>query len=130
PALGTSFDVVGSSTTSGAFTKLLGAVIAQPKYFRPTYPGAGVTLVVATAALTSSPSGGPGGTSVTLNGSGFPASSTVKITVTSYPSVSTDASGAFSTSITIPAGAAPGTGRIAVTDTLTGVARTRTFSVS
>jgi hypothetical protein len=71
------------------------------------------------AAITLTPKKGAPGTSVTVNGSGFAAGATVKVSFadsakhkTSFGTVAASGSGAFSKVITIPAGAAAGKGKV------------------
>jgi hypothetical protein len=87
------------------------------------------------AAITLTPKKGAAGTSVTVNGSGFTAGATVKLSFadsakhkTALGSVTANGSGAFSKAITIPAGAAKGKGK--VTATGGGASAKATFTVA
>jgi hypothetical protein len=96
-------------------------------------------IVLAYGALSAklSPTGGTPGSSVTVTGGGFLAGETITPTftdhegvVTTYPSLTASSHGTFSTSIAIPAGAAPGQGKVTVTGSYTGVRIGRPFEVT
>jgi hypothetical protein len=137
PGVGSTFTILSSSGLNGSFSKATGAVIAGTKYFLPAYTSTDAQLVVANASLVLSPTSGPAGTVVTLNGAGFPPNSTVTVSFkdhlaikTSYPAVTTDSAGAFSVSVAIPSGAASGSGSFMAKSAFTGVQVTKPFVVT
>jgi hypothetical protein len=74
---------------------------------------------------------------VTVSGSGYVAGEKVKLTFTDhskkttvFPSVIANASGEFSTQVTVPPSAAKGAGKFTATSALTGVLVTATLSVT
>jgi hypothetical protein len=137
PPAGSSIPVLTAVPSSGAWTKVTGATIKDARYFLPTYAASGATLVATTATFADSPSSGHAGASVTLSGTRFPPTSTVKLsfkdahgTVTTLPTATTDSGGRFSVVRSIPAGAASGAGTITASSALTGVKVPQTFTVS
>jgi len=77
------------------------------------------------------------GSSATVSGKGYVAGDTIKLTFTdakgvktTLPSVKANASGEFSTKITIPSGAAEGAAKVNATSTKAGVSITKTFTVT
>jgi hypothetical protein len=119
------------------WSKETGGVISCPKYFLPTYQPTGAALVVTVADFVISPTSGPTGTAVTLTGSNYPRSSAVKLTfvdfagtITTLTSVTTNATGGFSTVRTVPPGAAVGNGKFTATSNLTAVKISQAFAVT
>jgi hypothetical protein len=97
--------------------------------------GLGLTLAAiqpvqaapAAAQISLNPNTGPAGSSVTVSGTGFKVSTTGTVTVGSSTfSINTAASGAFSTSITIPAAA---TGSLTITAKTSSVKASSVFKV-
>ena len=132
-----SFLVISAATRTGTVAKETGAVIAKTRYFLPGYTATTATLDVTTASMTGAPSKGHGGTNVVLSGAGFPPNDTIVLTftdfnlvTTTYPSATTDGTGAFSANITIPAGAALGAGKIKAKSTFAGVTGSKKFTVN
>lgn len=117
PSSGT-FAILAGASRNGSFDEVAGAVIQKAKYLKPTYSDTAGSLVVTTAALSLTPSRGPPGTAVRIDGSGYPANDTVPLRFkdkagrsTNLGSVSTDAAGAFSISKSVPGNAAAGVGK-------------------
>ncbi len=96
---------------------------ANPQIYYPwlIYPGQVLTMPggipdTGSAALTISPTSGPAGTTVTANGSGFPANSVVRVGaapngpggLVTEQQVNANGSGAFSVAVVIPPNAAAG----------------------
>jgi hypothetical protein len=137
-SLGQTFAIVGGASLTGTFASESGDQInSGGLYYKPTYSATGVTLVVAQATLALSAESGLPGATVTLSGSGYllgdtitPAFTDHKKVKTTFPGVTVNGSGEFSTEITIPATAAVGKGSISVKSTQTGVTITHTFTVS
>jgi len=118
PPVGATFSVLDGSSRTGTFSKLTLDVVSGTKYYGPIYTSTGVYLLVDKAAVSVSPSSGPAGTTATVSGTGFPRNVSVLVSfmdaakkTTSLGSVPTDASGAFSVTETVPAGAATGNGK-------------------
>lgn len=137
-SLGQTFPVIEASSRTGTFSKETKGVIKKSLpglYYDPVYSPAGVTLVVTQAVLADAPSEGAPGSVVTLSGSGFPADDEIKLwfkdggVKTTYGKVVTDASGEFSTEVTLPAGAALGSGTFFAKSISTGVKAIAAFSV-
>jgi hypothetical protein len=137
-SLGQTYPVLTSGSLTGTFaSETEGQINFTGLYYKPTYSATGVTLVVTQATQVRSPKSGPGGTVVTITGSGYLAGDTITPTFTdhaavktTYSSVTTNSSGEFSTEITIPPGAALGNGEIVVTSTQTGVHVSQPFTVT
>jgi hypothetical protein len=145
--VGQTFQVLESPSQSGTFaTESGGNVNSVGLYYQPTYQvspgcaggfGACVVLTTKLATMTlSATSVAPGGT-LTVSGTGWPASDTLTITFTdahnvktTYPTVPTDGSGSFSDSIAIPSTASAGTGRVTVTSKLTGALFVKNVTVT
>jgi hypothetical protein len=136
--LGQTFPVLTAGSVSGTFSKVSKAVINSNTglYYGPTYPGGGVTLVVKQGTLTV-PASGARGASVNVSGTGWLAGEKIALTFTdstnhktNYPAVTTDGSGNFSTSITIPAGASPGNGKISAKSAITALTITKTINIT
>jgi hypothetical protein len=135
-SLGQTFAIVGAASLTGTFASETGDQInSTGLYYKPTYSATGVTLVVTQATLSLSAESGLPGSGVTLSGSGYLPGDTIAPSFTdkvktTFPSVTTNSSGEFSTEITIPAAAAKGAGSISVKSTQTGVTITKTFTVT
>jgi hypothetical protein len=138
PGLGSSFGIIGAGTRAGTFAKVVGAILDKPNgvYFAPTYGASAVTLVVQQATV-SAPASAPRGSVVAVSGSGWIAGEKVAITFTdslgvktTYPAVTVDGTGSFSTNITIPAGAATGNGKITARSKVTSLSRSKTINVT
>jgi hypothetical protein len=137
PGPGVTFDVVTGSSRAGEFAKLLKGIIQQTRYFRPSYSADRLSLVVTDAHLSATPASGPRGTPVTLSGSGYPANDTVTLKfkdssakTTGLGKVTTDASGAFSTTKNVPANAVLGIGTFSGKSAITTVTPKASFSVT
>jgi IPT/TIG domain len=140
PSLGQTFPIIEASSRNGTFAKETKAVIRKSLpglYYDPVYSASGLTLVVTQAILADAPSEGAPGSTVTLSGSGFPGDDKIKLwfkdhsgAKTTYAKVSTDAGGEFSTEVTLPAGAALGSGTFFAKSVSTGVKATAAFSVT
>jgi hypothetical protein len=141
PSPGQSWGVLSGSARSGAFAKETGGLIKSKTlpglYYKPTYSATGVSVVVTQAKLEVTPIEGLPGSTVKLSGSALPGEDKVKLTFadakgvkTTYTSVTTNASGEYTTEVTVPAGAALGTGKFTETSTLTGVSATAAFKVT
>jgi hypothetical protein len=137
PSLGTTFSAIYGNTRSGTFSEIVKAVVAKTQYLKPTYEFYVVSLIAAEATLTASPPSGAPGTTVTLNGSGYPANDSVSLKLkdaggakTSYGKVTTDASGAFSVSKVVPPGADPGVATFSAKSALTAVTAKASFTVT
>jgi hypothetical protein len=134
------FAILGASSRTGTFSKETGGVIKESLpglYYDPTYSAAGVTLVVTQAKVVDTPIEGPPSASAKLAGTGLPADDKIKLSFTdnsgvktTYTSALTNASGEFSTQVTIPAAAAGGAGKFTATSTMTGVLATAAFTVT
>jgi hypothetical protein len=115
--LGQTFPILTAASLSGTFRNVYGAVIDTGLYYAPTYSPTGVTLQVKQATLNIAPSQGPPGTSVKVTGSNWTGNEVWLWFVDrarhkfKFPTA-VDGSGNFSTTITIPANAAPGAGKI------------------
>ncbi len=137
-SLGQTFAILGSTSLTGTFATETGDQInSTGLYYKPTYSATGVTLVVTQASLSLSAESGLPGSVVTLSGSGYlpgdtitPAFTDHNKVKTTFPTVTTNSSGEFSTEITIPAGAALKGGSISVKSTQTGVNISKTFTVT
>jgi hypothetical protein len=139
-SLGQTYGILSASSLTGTFSDVDGAVITKSLpglYYKPTYSATGVTLVVTQAKLTTTPTEGTPGSSVKLTGTGFPATDTVTLTFTDskgvktvLPSVVSNASGEFSSEVTVPPGAALGAGTFSAASALTGVAPAAPFTVT
>ena len=112
-------------------------MIANERDFQPTYTASSAALLVQEGAASLSPASGPAGASVTVSGSSFPPNDKVKLsftdsagTVTVLGTATTDASGAFSQGVTIPAGAAAGAGKLGAKSTFAGMQVLKTFTVA
>ncbi len=142
PALGNKFAIITAGSRTGLFGKVKGAKVKIKKgpvgiYYDPTYSATGVTLVVSQAKLVVAPTEGLPGSTVKLTGSVLPAEDKIKLTFqdakkakTTYTTVTTNASGEFSTEVAIPAGASLGSGTFTESSTATGVKTTATFKVT
>ncbi|MGH2853218.1 MAG: beta strand repeat-containing protein [Solirubrobacteraceae bacterium] len=136
--LGQTFAIVSAASLSGTFaTETEDQLNSTGLYYKPTYSATGVTLVATQATLELSASSGLPGSSVTLSGSGYLPGDTITPTfvdqkgvLTTFPTVTTNGSGEFSTEITIPASAAVGAGTIKVTSAQTGVHIGHSFKVT
>jgi hypothetical protein len=80
---------------------------------------------------------GPAGSAFTVSGTGYPGNSAVALTfkdvngaVTSLGTVTTDATGAFSQAVTVPAGAAMGCAKVTAKSRITSVQVVKTFKVT
>jgi hypothetical protein len=137
PGAGTVFSILNATARTGEFAKVVNAVVDKARYFKPTYSSTNTSLVVSEATLGAAPASGPPGTSVALTGSGFPANDSVALKLkdaggakTSFGKVTTDASGAFSVSKVIPAGADPGVATLSAKSALTTVTAKAAFTVT
>jgi len=167
--VGDTFRIVGNSFYPGAVTMLwdnsinvnpAGSTANDTGYFNATFtvPGTGfgshnitlidsglqkfVTFVTVVQSITISPTTGPIGTTVTVNGFGFPASGTpagtvYNATITFGISATirngslTDASGQFTTTFNVPSGSAGGANTVtATTNDTAATAASKTFTVS
>ncbi|HEX4838498.1 MAG TPA: hypothetical protein VFV03_08260 [Solirubrobacteraceae bacterium] len=136
--LGQTYAILSSASLTGAFaTEIEDQINFTGLYYKPTYSATGVTLVVTQATQVRAPKSGLPGSTVTVSGSGYLPGDTIAPTFTDhkgvktvYSGVITNGSGAFSTEITIPAGAALGVGDIIVTSSATGVHVSQTFTVT
>jgi len=126
--LGQTFPILTAASRAGTFKNVLGAIINSSTglYYAPVYSITGVTLQVKQATLDISPVSGPPGTPVTVTGGGWIAGEQVLLIFTdsalrkSGPyRVTADGSGNFSTTITIPPGAATGEGSISAKSLVT-----------
>ncbi|MFI5003843.1 MAG: hypothetical protein ACHQE6_02395 [Solirubrobacterales bacterium] len=137
-SLGQTFAFLGGALLAGTFATETGDQInSTGLYYKPTYSATAVTLAVTQATLSLSATSGLPGSVVTLSGSGYLPGDTITPTFTdhnkvktTFPSVTTNGSGEFSTEITIPAGAALKGGSISIKSTQTGVTITKTFTVT
>jgi fibronectin-binding autotransporter adhesin len=137
PAVGDTIEILTGGTLSGAFSKETGAVIAQARYFLPSYAASSVSLLVKEASASITPASGQGGTTVAVTGSSLPPSDTVTLTftdahgtITTLGTVTTDSAGAFTTSVAIPASAAAGNGNLGAKSKLAAVQVLQTFTVT
>jgi hypothetical protein len=138
--LGQKFAFLSSAALTGQFATETGDQINYTTglYYQPTYSSTGASLVVAQATLVTSATKGLPGSKVTLSGSGYLPGDTITPTftdnkgvVTTYPTVTTNSSGEFSTEITVPETAAVGNGAsIKVKSALTGVHDSQAFRVT
>jgi hypothetical protein len=134
---GQEFAILSDASLSGTFEKETeNQINSTGLYYEPAYSSTGVTLVSTQATLSLSPSGGPSGTIVTVSGSGFLPGDKINPTLFDhnddsffFPSVTTNVNGEFSTEIKVPASAVKGVGRVRVTDTLTEVRISHSFTV-
>jgi len=135
---GESLTVLSSSSRAGTFSKEIGAAVKSVPglYYKPTYSGKEVTLLVTQATLLLSSTKGLPGSVVTVSGSNYLPNDTITLSFTDhgvktvFPTVKTESSGEFSTEITIPNSAAVGSGPISVKATHTGVTIKKTFKVT
>jgi fibronectin-binding autotransporter adhesin len=136
--LGQTYPIITSSTLSGAFaTEVEAQINYTGLYYKPTYAASGVTLVATQATQVHTPKSGPPSTVVTITGSGYLPGDTITpsftdhgATVTTFPSVTTDSSGEFTAEVTIPSGAALGTGTLTVTSAESGIHISQSFAVT
>jgi hypothetical protein len=137
-SVGQTYSILSAASLTGTFaTEAAAQINPTGLYYRPTYSATSVTLVVTQSSLSLSPSSGPPGSSVTVTGSGYLAGDTITPAFvnrngvqTTFPSVTTNSSGEFSTEIAIPAPTALGDGKIKVTSTQTGVHISAPFDVT
>jgi len=140
-SLGQNYGVLSSSALTGTFAKLKSATIKSKTlpglYYRPTYSSSAVTLVVTQAKVAVAPSEGLAGSKATVTGTGYPAGDVVKLSfvdakkaTTTFTSVTTNASGEFTAEVTLPAGAAEGTGTFTAQSAIAAVKATVTFKVT
>jgi hypothetical protein len=136
PTSGT-FPLLSGASLTGAFTKETGAVIKSPRYFLATDSATTASITVTTASTSLTATSGPPGTSVTVNGSGYPPGDTVTITfkdsagtTTTLATAATTGTGTFSQGVTIPAGAAVGKGKLAAKSAFAGVTVSKEFNVT
>lgn len=94
----------------------------------------GPTAAAATITVTVSVNGATGVVTVTITGNGFGASQTITLTLYSTPeslgTVQTNASGAFSNTVTLPAGVPAGTHTIVATDQQSGQTASASFTLA
>jgi hypothetical protein len=139
--LGQNYNILTSSALTGTFAKETGGGAGNSNglYYKPIYSATGVTLVVSQATLVLSVTSGAPGTVVKLSGKGYLPEDTITPSFTDHAkvktiftaaAVKTNSSGEFSTEITIPAGAAVGTGKITVASANTGLSFGKTFTVT
>lgn len=136
-SLGQTFAIVGSSSLTGKFaTETEGQIDPSGLYYEPTYSAAGATLLVAQATMSLSTGSGPPGSTVTISGSGYPPGDKVipklmerRSVVIVWPAVTTNASGEYSTVVTIPP-SSRALAHIRVTSTEAGVYLTAWFMVT
>ena len=132
------YPILSSAALTGTFaTETEAQINFTGLYYKPTYSATGMTLVVTQATPVRSPKSGPGGTVVTITGSGYTPGDTITpkftdsgLKTTVFPTATVNSSGEFSTEITIPAGATLGAGEIVVTSTETGVHVSQSFKVT
>jgi fibronectin-binding autotransporter adhesin len=137
-SLGQKFAILSGASLTGTFAKETEDQInSTGLYYEPTYSTTGATLVAAQATLSLSASSGLPGSTVTVSGSGYLPGDTITPTftdhkgvITTFPTVTTNGSGEFSTEITVPPSAVVGVGRIKVTSALTGVHISGSFTVT
>ena len=136
--VGQTFPVLTAGSYSGTFTRLSKAVIDANAgtYYQPTYPGGAPTLLVTQASF-SAPASGARGAQITVSGTGWIPGKKVTISLTdsalvttTLKSVTANGSGSFSTSVTIPAGAATGNATISAKGAITALTMTRTISIT
>jgi hypothetical protein len=113
---------------SGTFASADAVVsAADGKYYLPSYSSTAASLSLRQGTLSLSAASGDSGSSVTVSGTNWPPSDAITIAgadstgaTARSAGINTDASGAFATSIQIPANAAPGPARIWVESRSTG----------
>lgn len=141
PAAGSSFVVVSASTLETGFPKYKGVAIGSGGlYYQPVYDVVStpqtLTLVVAQATIDAAPTSGPPGTVVTLTGAGFRAGKRIDLKLRvgkktrALTHLDAAADGSISTTITIPAGTAPGAAAILAIDKQLGLTVSTPFVVS
>jgi hypothetical protein len=106
-------------------------------FFEPVYSENEVSLRVAKATARLSAYSGRAGIAVTVSGSEYPNGDTITPTftdskgvTTSYPSVTVEPGGKFSTTVEIPSGAALGIGKVKVQSAQNRVKVSRNFTVT
>ena len=150
-ALGSRFEVLVTSNPNpdeqshgleGAFATEAEAQIGYypTLYFQPAYShhaNGEVLLTVKEATATLSPKSGMAGASMTIGGKGYLPGDTITPTFTdhagvktAFPGVTVASSGTFSTTITVPAGAASGEATVTLQSAETGVKVKRTVTVT
>ena len=106
---------------------------------RPSFNMArfGAPITTVAPKLTLNPTSGPIGTEVTVTGTGFQGGEKVKLTFLDsvngnvvLKTVTSDPTGAFSTTVTIPASAAAGARKIRAKGIISGALVTKTFTVT
>ena len=136
---GESFAILTSSARTGTFAKVKSVTIKKTVglYYKPTYSGTGVTLVVTLASFTLSSASGLPGSPLTLSGAGYVPGDTVKLTFTDHkgaktvlPTATVNGSGEYSLETIVPAEAVEGAGKVNAKSTLTSVSITKTFTVT
>ncbi len=136
--LGQTYPIVTGASLSGSFaSESEDQVYYTGIYYKPTYSATAATLVVSQATQVRSPHSGAPGSVISISGTGYLPNDTITVTFTDhagaktvFPTVTTNSSGEFSTEITVPAKAAPGTATTLVTSALTGVHISLGFSVT
>jgi hypothetical protein len=137
-SLGQTLAILAGASLAGTFaTETEDQINYTGLYYMPTYSATAATLVATQVEVSLSAKSGPPGATLTVGGSGYLPGDTVTPTFTDHagvatvlPSVTTNAGGAFSTEIAIPAAAAAGAGTITLTSGQTGVHASRTFTVT
>jgi hypothetical protein len=139
PSAGTDLPVISSGVSrTGTFAKETGdAINTGGLYFLPSYGASAVDLVATQAQLSESITSGSRGASVTLTGLAYPPGDTITPTfkdaagtVTTYTHVTSGSSGGWSTTVTVPSGAALGNGQFAAKSTYAGITLTQAFAVT
>jgi hypothetical protein len=136
PAPGLRIDVLAGSSVTGGFSGVTRAAITTSKYLRPDYSSTEAALVATEASLAVEPTSGPPGSSLTVQGSAYPAGDAVTVTlkdrrgtVFTLGTATTDANGSFSNGFLIPASTATGKSKIVATSAITGVKPAVKFTV-
>jgi hypothetical protein len=120
PTLGQSFAILNAASLSGTFSGEAGEPQIEPGlYYQPAYSATTASLVAAKVTLSLSATSGAPGSTLTVSGSGYVPGDTVTLTFTDKAGVKTTlatptvgSGGEYSTEVTLPAGAAVGTGTI------------------
>jgi hypothetical protein len=138
PPTGTVFHVVTAASTSGSFSKVAKMLIGKKgDYYQVAYPANGVDLVTHKVHVTLNPTSGATGTTVNVSGTDFGATEQITLAFTdkakakfTLGTTTTSASGAFNTTVQIPAGAASGAGKLSATGATTTASLAATFTVT
>jgi hypothetical protein len=136
--LGQVFNVLTGSSRSGQFSSIVGTSAGSGLSFLVSYPTGGVTFTAVRTRIGLNPNTGPGGTSVTVSGSGFFGGEMVTLSfldttthqTTPLGTVAASANGRFTTSVTIPAGASVGADKVVAAGASSGIKVSSTFTVT